>query len=96
MALRTTLFDPSDYVRDAEDVEEYLRIAFETDDAAFIADAIGVVARSHGMSALAEDTGLSRQALYKALGKSGNPGFATILKVAHALGFRLVPERVRA
>jgi probable addiction module antidote protein len=96
MALATTLFDPSAHVLDAEGVEEYLRAAFETDDPAFITDAIGVVARSHGMSALAGDTGLSRQALYKALDKRGNPSLATILKVAAALGFRLVPERILA
>jgi probable addiction module antidote protein len=46
------------------------------------------------MSELARDTGLSRQALYKALSETGNPGFATILAVAQALGFRLVPERI--
>jgi|HubBroStandDraft_1064217.scaffolds.fasta_scaffold323972_2 probable addiction module antidote protein len=96
MTRATTLFDPSAHILDAEAVEEYLKAAFESDDAAFIADAIGVVARSRGMSALAEDTGLSRQTLYKALDKGGNPGFATILKVAHALGFRLVPERLPA
>jgi probable addiction module antidote protein len=96
MTLATTLFDPSAHILDADGVEEYLKAAFETDDAAFIADAIGVVARSRGMSALAAETGLSRQTLYKALDKGGNPGLATILKVAHALGFRLVPERISA
>ena len=96
MVIATTLFDPSAHILDAEGVEEYLNAAFETDDPAFIADAIGVVARSRGMSSLAEETGLSRQALYKALDKGGNPSFATILKVARALGFKLTAERVLA
>ena len=96
MALATTPFDPADYLRSAEGIEEYLIGAFETQDAAFIADALGVVARARGMSALATDTGLSRQALYKALSHGGNPELATIMKVARALGFRLAPERVSA
>jgi probable addiction module antidote protein len=96
MALVTTPFDPADYLTDAEAVEEYLRSAFEDGSPAEIADALGVVARAHGMSELARDTGLNRQALYKALRPDGNAGFATILKVAEALGFRLVPERTHA
>jgi len=96
LALATTSFDPADYLNSADGIEEYLAAAFETQDAAFITDALGVVARARGMSALASDTGLSRQALYKALSQDGNPEFATIMKVARALGFRLAPERVSA
>jgi probable addiction module antidote protein len=96
MALATAPFDPAVYLTDADAVEEYLRSAFEDGDASQIADALGVVARARGMSALARDTGLSRQALYKALSSGGNAGLATILKVAQALGFRLVPERLPA
>ena len=96
MALATTPFDPSDYLNSAEGIEEYLIAAFETEDPAFITDALGVVARARGMTALASDTGLTRQALYKALSLGGNPEFATIMKVARALGFRLAPVRVSA
>jgi probable addiction module antidote protein len=96
MVLETHPFDPADYLKTAEGVEEYLRAAFEDGSAAEIADALGVVARARGMSELARDTGLSRQALYKALSASGNAGFGTILAIAQALGFRLVPERVSA
>ena len=96
MPLKTTLFDPADYLTTAEGVEEYLRAAFETEDPAFITDALGVVARAKGMSQLATDTGLTRQALYKALSAEGNPEFATVLKVANALGFRLKPQRLPA
>ena len=94
MAITTTPFDPADYVTSAEGIEEYLVSAFESEDPAVITDAFGVVARARGMSSLAADTGLSRQALYKALSQGGNPEFATILKVAHALGFRLAPARL--
>ena len=96
MALATTLFDPAAYLTDADSIEEYLRSAFETEDVAVITDAFGVVARARGMTALADDTGLARQSLYKALGKDGNPGFATVMRIAHSLGFRLTAERLPA
>jgi probable addiction module antidote protein len=89
MPLATTPFDPAAYIADVEGLEEYLVSAFESDDPAIIADALGVVARSRGMSALAAETGMARQTLYKALSSTGNPEFSTVLKVAHALGFRL-------
>src|ERR1700761_3195429 len=95
MALKTTSFDPADHLTTAEGVEEFLRSAFEDGSPEEIAASLGVVARARGMSELARDTGLSRQALYKALSAEGNAGFATILAVAQALGFRLVPEAIR-
>jgi probable addiction module antidote protein len=75
-------------------VEEFLRSVFEDGSPEEIAHALGIVARAHGMTELARDTGLSRQALYKALNSEGNAGWATIFRVAQALGFRLVPERI--
>jgi len=77
-----------------EAVEEYLTDAFESEDPALISHALGIVARAQGMTQLAEQTGLTRQALYKALSSEGNPEFSTIIKVAHALGFTLRPARV--
>lgn len=62
------------------------------DDITGIARALGDIARAKGMSQVARDTGLSRESLYKALGESGNPSFATVLKVARALGVRLHAE----
>jgi probable addiction module antidote protein len=59
------------------------------DDPAFIAHALGVIARARGMSQLARDTGLARENLYKALSSDGNPEFGTILKVIKALGLKL-------
>jgi len=95
MALRTTEFDSAVVLDTPEAIEEYLADAFESEDPAVISHGLGVVARAKGMGRLAEETGLTRQALYKALSRDGNPEFSTIIKVAHALGFRLSPEPVK-
>ncbi|HSV02440.1 MAG TPA: addiction module antidote protein [Phenylobacterium sp.] len=95
MALKTYTHDGAAYLDTAEAQEEYLIAAFETEDPAFISDALGVVARAKSMTWLSEQTGLSRPALYKALSADGNAGFATIMKVAHALGFNLSLTRAR-
>ena len=63
------------------------------DDAAFIAKALGTIARAKGMTQLANETGLGRESLYKALSGEGNPSFATILKVMTALGIKLHAEK---
>jgi probable addiction module antidote protein len=89
MALKTTPFDAADYLNTAGSVEAFLRASFEEGTPSEVTHALGVVARARGMSELARDTGLSRQALYKALSADGNPSFATIVAVAEALGFRL-------
>ena len=69
----------------------YLEACMEEagDDAAFIAKALGTIARAKGMTQLAKETGLGRESLYKALSGEGNPSFSTILKVVHALGIKL-------
>ncbi|AFK52819.1 addiction module antidote protein [Tistrella mobilis] len=92
MALETTAFDPAEYLDDDEAMAGYLSDAFETGDPAFISDALGVVARAKGMRQIAEDAGLSRESLYRALSDKGNPEFGTILKVLAALGLRLSVE----
>src|ERR1700757_3866115 len=94
MTIETRPFDPATYLDSPEAMLAYLDGAFADGDAAEIADALGVVARARGMSQLAEETGLSRQALYKALSSKRNPEFATVLKVIRALGLRLHPELV--
>jgi probable addiction module antidote protein len=68
----------------------YLEAAIEESDgdAAFIASALGDIARAQGMSELSQKTGLGPESLYKALSKTGNPKFSTVLKVAKALGMR--------
>jgi probable addiction module antidote protein len=84
-------WDSAEHLKTEQDIALYLEACFEEagDDAAFIAKALGNVARARGMSKLAQDTGLGRESLYKALSGEGNPSFATVLKVAHALGVKL-------
>jgi probable addiction module antidote protein len=62
--------------------------ALKTDDPAFIAMALGTIARARGMSKIAKKTGLSRESLYKALSTDGNPEFGTIIRVMQALGLK--------
>ncbi len=87
--LKTPPFDPAEYLDDSEAIAAYLSEALATEDPAFIADALGVVARAHGMSAIALQSGLSRESLYRALSPDGNPEFATVLRVLRAMGLRL-------
>ena len=89
MALKTFPSDPADHLGSPEAQAEYLTAAQKTGDPSFIADSLGVVARAHGMSQLARDTGLRREGLYKALSSEGNPDLATIMKVIQALGIEL-------
>jgi len=86
-----TPYDSADYLSSIADAAAYLEAAVEEagDDPAFIAQALGTIARSGNMSELARRTGMSREGLYKALSKEGNPSFATIMKVAAALGLRI-------
>jgi probable addiction module antidote protein len=88
---KTVTYDVSEQLRTPEEMAAYLDAWFieAPDDAAGIARALGDIARAKGMTQVARDAGLSRESLYKALGESGNPSFATILKVANALGLRL-------
>ncbi|MGO3930697.1 addiction module antidote protein [Rhodopseudomonas pseudopalustris] len=90
--VRTTTFDAADYLDSPEMIAEYLTEAFESEDPALITKAIGTVARAKGMSIVAEDTGLSRENLYRALGGDTKPEFATVLRVLHALGISLVAQ----
>ena len=91
MALKTTRWDSAQYLKTEEDIAEYLTACVEEggDDPAFLADALGVVARARNMMELARETGISRAGLYKALSEEGNPSFATVVKVARALGCRV-------
>ncbi len=87
--LNTKPFDPADYLDDRESVAAYMTEALESADPAFVADALGVVARARGMTEVAREAGVSRESLYRALSANGNPEFATVLRVVHALGLRL-------
>jgi len=87
-------WDTVEYLKTEEDMVMYLQACMEEagDDAAFIAKALGDIARAKGMSQLAKETGLGRESLYKALSGQGNPSFGTILKVVRALGMALQPQ----
>jgi probable addiction module antidote protein len=87
--LVTTPWDPADHLATEEDRAAYLEAALEEGDPALVAAALGDIARAKGMSQVAREAGLGRESLYKALSPSGNPDFATIMKVVSALGLRL-------
>ena len=89
MPLNTSRFDAAEYIQTPEDVAFFLEAAFQEPDAGHIAHALGIVARSQGMAALAEKTGLSRQALYKSLCEDGNPTLDTVIRLMGALGLHL-------
>lgn len=91
---KTVPYDVAEQLRTPEEMAEYLDawLTEAPEDIAGIARALGDIARAKGMSQVARDAGLSRESLYKALSESGNPSFATVLKVAHALGVRLHAE----
>ena len=84
-------WDSAEHLKTDEEMVLYLEACLEEagDDAAFIAKALGTIARAKGMTQLAKETGLGRESLYKALSGEGNPSFATILKVTTALGIKL-------
>ena len=86
---KTKSFDPAEYLDDSESIAAYLSDALESDDPAFVADALGVVARARGMSEVARVAGVSQESLYRALSADGNPELATVLKVMRALGLQL-------
>jgi probable addiction module antidote protein len=94
----TTGYDVAEHLRTPEEMAAYLEACLEeaNGDAAFIAKALGDIARAKGMSQVARDAGLSRESLYKALSGERSPGFDTILKVIRALGMKLHAEAVLA
>lgn len=88
---KTTRYDVAEYLTTPEEMAAYLEACIEESDgdAAFVAKALGNIARAKGMTQVARDAGLSRESLYKALSGDRSPGFDTILKVVHALGLEL-------
>tara|TARA_R110000868_G_C10717579_1_gene750522 strand:+ start:387 stop:683 length:297 start_codon:yes stop_codon:yes gene_type:complete len=98
MALQTTKFDIQDHLKTPEDRAAYLAAAFEEGDNAFIKQALNDIARAMGMTEVAKASGISREGLYKALGKKGDPKLSTLLGVAKALNVHLTvaPSEVAA
>ena len=95
MSIETIPWDAADYLTDDETISAYLTEALESNEPRYIAKALGAVARARGgMTELAKKTGISREALYRALSEDGNPELGTALKVMHALGVRLSASMV--
>lgn len=86
--LKTTPFDPAEYLDDEQTVAAYLNEVLAEGDPSAVVSALGTVARARGMANLARSTGLGRESLYKALSSDGNPSFRTVFSVAAALGYR--------
>lgn len=88
---KTSRYDVAEHLRNPQEMAAYLEACLEEakGDAAFIAKALGDIARAKGMSKVARDAGLSRESLYKALSGERSPGFDTILRVMGALGLEL-------
>jgi probable addiction module antidote protein len=93
MALKTIPFDIVAELDGEEDIEEYFRQVMADGDCDEIIDALGVIARARGMTKLAEESGLGRASLYKALSPNAHPRFETILKLTRALGLNLSVAR---
>lgn len=91
MATEFRPYDSAAYLESLDDIRHYLEAALEEagDDPAFITQALGVIARARNFSELARAVEMSREGLYKALSSEGNPSFATVYKVARALGLKL-------
>lgn len=91
MTIKLRKWDSAEHLKTEEDMQAYLQACIEesNNDAAFIAKALGNIARAKGMAQLSKDTGLGRESLYKALSGEVNPSFDTIIKVVKALNLRL-------
>lgn len=89
MAEKTLPFDEAKYITSREGQAELLADAFDSGDPGYIANALGIIARARGMSQVARDAGVTREALYKALSSDGDPKLSTVIGVAKALGLKL-------
>ena len=89
MGARITAYDPAEDLTSDEAIMSFMAEAFETGDYGFIAHALGIVARAKGMAQVAEQTGLSREQLYRSFSGQGNPTLKTLLAVMGALGMEL-------
>ena len=85
-------FDAAEYLNSEEDIAAYLTTVIEENDPALLAASLGDIARARGMSQVAKDAGIAREALYKALRPGSEPRFETISRVCAALGVRLVAQ----
>jgi len=92
MAEKLTTYDPAEDLATDEAIATFMAEAFQTNDAGYIAHALGVVARAKGMAQIAGQTGLSREQLYRSFSENGNPTLKTTLAVIKALGIELTAK----
>ena len=85
---KAEMYDAAEFLESDEEIIAYLNAALENGDPALVSAALGDIARARGMTKLANETGITRDGLYKALSPSGNPSFGTVLKVLNALGYK--------
>jgi probable addiction module antidote protein len=86
---KLTRFDAAKYLEDEESQAAFLEDAAESGDSSYIAHALGVVARARGMTQVAKDAGVTREALYKALSQDGDPRLSTLMGVIKALNMKI-------
>lgn len=96
MAIETFPFDAAEYFDTPEAQAELLADAFESGEAAYVANALGIIARARGMTAVANGAGVTREGLYKALSAEGDPRLSTLLGVIKALGLQLTAKPAAA
>lgn len=92
MVQKLTTYDPAEALSSDKAIAAFMSEAFKTNDAGYIAHAVGVVARAKGMSQIARETGLSREQLYRSFSENGNPTLKTTLAVIKALGIELTAK----
>ncbi len=92
MTEKVTTYDPAAALVDDEEIAAFMADAFETGDAAYVAKALGVVARAKGMTEISRKPGLSREQLYRSFSGRGNPTLGTTLAVMRALGVDMTAE----
>ena len=92
MPIETTKWDGSEYLDSEEKILAYIEAAFEDGDPAAITHALGNVARARGMTGIAREAGITREALYRALSETGDPKLSTLLGVMRALGVQLAAK----
>lgn len=85
-------FDFSEHLEDEKAIAEYLTAIIEENDPALLAAALGDIARARGMSEIAKASGITREALYKALRPDAHPRFDTVSRVCTALGVKLIAK----
>ncbi len=92
MTEKLTVYDPAAALVNEEEIAFFMADALETGDAAFIAKSVGIVARAKGMTQIANETGLSREQLYRSFSENGNPTLKSTLAVMKALGIELTAK----